>query len=248
MPIKENIFSAISYKEFRPGRYAKFRNGKFVSIATDEEIYAYLETEGYIESLESEKDKSIFEIDNEKITFHDILQIYGRIAQNLTRQLMFIASILAGFIFTIIYDLVTTTQNANDVLLSLHFSLLLISGFSFLISIVISGILQFAENIEYLSILKNKDKLGMPFSKATEESGEAMELVEPILVAFAWSSIGALTTFLLGILCFVISITILGWLRSIWFGFLSTALMLLLIFTTLYLVRKFFSAIQQQEV
>lgn len=248
MPIKENIFSAISYKEFRPGRYAKFRNGKFVSIATDEEVYAYLETEGFIESLELDKNQSTFEVDEDKITFHDVIQIYGKVAQNLTRQLMFIASILAGFIFTIIFDLVTTTENTNNILLSVHFSLLLISGFSFLVSIVISGILQFAENIEYLDILKNKEELKMPFSKAAEESGEAMELVEPILVAFTWGSFGALTTFLLGIFCFVISITILGWLRSVWFGFLSTTLMFLLIFTTFYLAKKFFSAIQQQEV
>lgn len=238
--------SNISYKEYRPGRFAKLHNGKFVSVVTDEEIEAELETEGYIKSLEENKSRPAFMLDEEKITFHELLRLYGSVIQNLTKQLMFIASILAGFLFTIIFELITAPQDVSNVLLSVDFSLLLISAFSFLVSIVISAILQFGGNIEYLGFLRNKEKLHMPFSEVSEESEKTKKLVEPIIVAFMWGSVGALLAFLFGILCFIVSITILGWIRSPWFGLLSTILMTVLIGITYYLVKKFVAAIYQE--
>ncbi len=238
MPLNKNMNSNISYKEYRPGRFAKFRNGKFISFATNEEIEAHLETEGYIESRKSNGSESVFEIDEEKITFHEILQLYSSLIQNLTKQLMFVSSILAGFLFTIIFDLITAPQNTNNILLSVIFSLLLVSGFSFLVTIVISAILQFSGNTEYLGFLKYNDKLKMLFSEVNEKSEEAIDFVEPIFAAFMWGSLGALIAFLFGILCFILSITILGWIRSPWFGFLSTTLTIGLIYITFYLVKK----------
>jgi hypothetical protein len=81
-----------------------------------------------------------------------IIRFFGSIMQNYTRQLLFVASILAGFIFTILFDLILAPQYISNLVLSIVFAFLLLSGFSLLVTIIIGVMLQFIGHPEILCV------------------------------------------------------------------------------------------------
>ena len=161
-------------------------------------------------------------LNNINISRQRNIRIYRWITQDLVRQLLFIASILAGFIFTILFDLVLAPQYINNYLLSVVFSFLLISGFSLLVSIILGAMLQFLSDAEFLEGIMGKKSF---------LAGSAFDF-------FMWGTIATIAAFLFGIFCFVVSITLFGWLRSPWFGCLSGLLLIALGFITFFAIRQ----------
>lgn len=171
-----------------------------------------------------------------------IVRAFSSIAQNLIQQVLFVASILAGFIFTIIFDLVLGPENVDNSLLFSVFAFLLVSGFSLLICITLGAIIQIVNNIENLAVIRSWNT-GSIISLANDTVD--MEAIFSALANFLL--IGTITmigAFLFGIMCFTISITLLGWLRSPEFGFLATLLMVSFGYLTYRIIKYILSEMQ----
>lgn len=185
----------------------------------------------------------------EYLLYQGALRAADTYTLDLVRHLVFISSILVGFLFTVISDLVISPQNANDSIITAIFSCLMISSFSLFASIIVGAIFQYLFNIETTEQLHSNEQIISAFKKTLkskkEDKKEAVEFankldehfkneVTPLLRFILGATAFVVITFLIGIFFFIISFILIGWIHSSFFVLIAFALSIGLGLITLY--------------
>ena len=220
MPVPEAEPCEWQLEEIRPGRYVKMCNGKVLGIADDGEVKKYFD-----------------KVRRENL---EIIQKICVTARNLTEQLLLVDAILAGFIFTIMYDVVLVPQATNDFSFAVNFVFLSISGFFLLVSLVLGVTLQFVAKAG----LEDKDIFleifgGLDLTKDDQ--------VEHVFTVFALGAFAVFVTLLFGMVSFMVSVMVMGWMHSFILGMLSTLLTSSLIAVVVYAIYKILPSLRYTE-
>ena len=139
---------------------------------------------------------------------------------DLVRSLVFISSILVGFLFTVVSDLVISLQDTNDLILTIIFSSLMVSSLSLFASIIFGALFQYLFNIGAREQLHNTEQFDPKQTVETpkysmDEFDEILDKeIRPLARFVLGGSAPVLLSFLIGVFFFIISFILIGWIHS----------------------------------
>ncbi len=157
------------------------------------------------------------------LLYQGALQKADTYTLDLVRHIVFISSILVGFMFTVISDLVLSSQSANDFILTAIFSCLMVSSFSLFASIIFGATFQYLLNIETTEQLHNTKQIDSEKMLKSKEDGDEFiknigkfftKEVAPLARFVLGGSAAVVIAFLIGIFFFIISFILIGWIHS----------------------------------
>jgi len=194
------------------------------------------------------------------LLYQKSLQQFDTSIVDIVRHLVFISSILAGFLFTVVSDLVLSSSKTNDFILYIIFSCLIVSSFSLFACIVSGAIFQYLFNIQVKESLQISNQstpdldpksVGDFFDLLITFRNYNFEKSRPLTHFLLGGLAFVGITFLIGIFFFILSFILIGWIRSFVFVFIAFILFVglgVLTFFSGYKIISLYNAVQKERL